>query len=198
MGMTMAMAAAGPLPRSLFFPNDSNKKGDLIMALSMYQASIPVSIKQLENLSNILKKGEAHAANKKIEPEVFINARLAPDMFPLSRQVQIAADISKGCAARLAGQEIPKYEDNEKTFPELQARITKTIEYLKTFKPSQIDGTEEKKITMKIGGQEMTFAGQPYLLHFVLPNIYFHSATAYDILRNNGVELGKRDFLGSL
>jgi len=167
------------------------------MSLSMYQASIPVCIKQLENLSNILKKGEAYAAAKKIEPEVLINARIAPDMFPLSRQVQIAADIAKGCAARLAGKEVPSYEDKEKTFAELQERIAKTIAFLKTFTPAQIDGSEERKVTLKIGGNEMVFAGQPYLLYFVLPNVHFHATTAYAILRHNGVDVGKKDYLGS-
>jgi hypothetical protein len=164
----------------------------------MYQVLVPVAIKQLTNLSEILKKAEAHASAKKIEPEVFITARLAPDMFALARQVQIATDIVKGGAARLAGVEVPSYPDTEKTFPELQARIARVIEYLKSFKPNQIDGSEERKITMKIGGQEMTFAGQPYLLYFVLPNLYFHSTTTYAILRHNGVELGKKDYLGGL
>jgi hypothetical protein len=164
----------------------------------MYQASVPVLIRQLENLSNVLKKGEAFAAAKKIEPEVLLNARLAPDMFSLTRQVQIASDTSKGCAARLAGTEIPKYEDNEKTFAELQARITRTITYLKTFKANQIDGTEENKIILKIGGKELAFTGQTYLLGFVLPNFYFHCTTTYAILRHNGVELGKRDYLGAV
>jgi len=166
------------------------------MPLSMYQASIPVFVKQLGNLAAILRKAEEHAAAKKIEPEVFINARLAPDMFPLSRQVQIATDGAKGCAARLAGVEIPSYPDTEKTFAELQARIAKTIEFVKSFDAKQIDGTEEKKVTLKLRGQDTTFIGQPYLLDFVLPNLYFHVTTTYAILRHNGVEIGKRDFLG--
>src|ERR1700733_6781353 len=120
------------------------------MSLSMYQASIPVFVKQLNNLSAILKKAEANALARKIEPEVFINARLAPDMFPLSRQVQIATDGVKGCAARLAGVEVPSYPDIEKTFPELQARIEKTIAFLNTFKADQIDGSEERKVTLKL------------------------------------------------
>src|SRR5580698_8690534 len=164
------------------------------MSLSMYQASIPVFISQLNNLTGILKKGEEHALAKKIEPEVFINARLAPDMFPLSRQVQIATDGVKGCAARLAGVEVPSYPDTEKTFAELQARIAKTIEFLKTFSAKQIDGSEERKVTLKLRGQETVFLGQPYLLNFVLPNLYFHITTAYAILRHNGVDIGKKDF----
>lgn len=129
------------------------------MSLSMYQASIPVFIKNLSNLSAILKKAEAHALPKKIELDVFVNARLAPDMFPLSRQIQIATDGAKGCAARLSGVEIPSYPDTEKTFPELQARITKTIEFLKTFNAKQIDGSEERKVVLKLQGKETSFLG---------------------------------------
>lgn len=168
------------------------------MPLSMYQASIPVFKSKLNNLSGILKKAEAHAQAKKIDPEVFINARIAPDMFPLSRQVQIATDGVKGCAARLAGVEVPSYPDTEKTFPELQARIAKTIEFLKTFSANQIDGSEERKVTLKLRGQETTFLGQPYLLNFVLPNFYFHISMAYAIIRHNGVDIGKMDYLSDL
>ena len=166
------------------------------MSLSMYQASIPVFIRNLNNLSAVLKKAEAHAQAKKIEPDVFINARLAPDMYPLARQVQITTDAVKGGAARLAGVEVPSFPDTEKTFPELQARISKIIDFLNTFKAGQIDGGEDRKVTLKIGGQEMSFAGQPYLLNFVLPNMYFHISIAYAILRHNGVDLGKKDYLG--
>ena len=167
------------------------------MSLSMYQALIPVSIRQLNNLLVVLKKGEAHAVAKKIEPEVFINARLAPDMFPLSRQIQIATDVVKGGAARLGAVEIPSYPDTEKTFAELYARIEKTIEYLKTFKAQQIDGSEERTVTLKMGGKETSFQGQPYLVNFVLPNLYFHVCMTYAILRHHGVDVGKKDFLGS-
>jgi len=168
------------------------------MSLSMYQASIPVFISKLNNLSAILKKAEAHALAKKIDPEVFINARLAPDMFPLSRQIQIATDGVKGCAARLAGVEVPSFPDTEKTFAELQARIAKTIEFLKSFTAKQIDGSEDRKVTLKLRGQETSFLGQPYLLNFVLPNLYFHISMAYAILRHNGVDIGKMDFLSDL
>ena len=167
------------------------------MSISMYQASIPVLTKILANLAGILDKAEAHATNKKIGPAVFIQARLYPDMYPLARQVQITTDVAKGCAARLSGQTPPAYEDNETSFAELQARIAKTIAFLKTFTPEQIDGTEETTITLKVGGREKTFIGLPYLLEFVLPNVYFHTTTAYAILRHGGVELGKADFLGS-
>jgi hypothetical protein len=168
------------------------------MTLSMYQASIPVFVHNLNNLSAILKKAEAHAVTKKIEPEVFVTARLAPDMFPLSRQVQIVTDIVKGGVARLAGAEVPSFPDTEKSFAELQARIAKITDYIKTFQAGQIDGSEDRKITLKVGGQELTFSGQVYLLNFVLPNMYFHITTTYAILRHNGVELGKKDYLGGL
>ncbi len=167
------------------------------MPLSMYQASIPVIVRFLGNLSAVLTKAEAHATAKKIEPSVFINARLAPDMFPLSRQVQIATDVTKGGVARLAGVDIPSYEDKETTFAELQERIQKTIAFVQGIKAEQIDGSEGKSITLKVGGRDLTFTGQTYLLNFVLPNLFFHVTTAYDILRHNGVDIGKGDFLGA-
>lgn len=168
------------------------------MSLSMYQASIPVFIRGLGNLSAILDKAATHAEAKKIDPSVFINARLAPDMYPLSRQVQIASDVAKGCAARLAGIEVPSYEDNETTFPELQARIAKTVAFLQSVSPSQIDGSAERSISLKLRGKEVSFLGQPYLLSFVLPNFYFHLTTTYAILRHNGLEIGKPDFIGGI
>ena len=168
------------------------------MSLSMYQASIPVFIRGLGNLSAILAKAATHAEAKQIEPSVFINARLAPDMYPLSRQVQIASDIAKGCAARLAGIEVPSYDDNETTFPELQARIAKTVAFLQSVSPSQIDGSEQRPISLKLRGNEVSFLGQPYLLGFVLPNFYFHLTTTYAILRHNGLEIGKQDFIGGI
>ncbi|MCC7260378.1 MAG: DUF1993 domain-containing protein [Alphaproteobacteria bacterium] len=166
------------------------------MTLSMYQASLPAFVRILTNLSAILTKAEAHAAAKKIDPSVLINARLAPDMFPLARQIQIATDGVKGCAARLAGIDVPSYADTETTFAELQARIAKTITFMQSVKPAQIDGSEERDIQLKVGGHELKFKGQPYLLTFVIPNFYFHVTTAYAILRHNGVEIGKQDFLG--
>jgi hypothetical protein len=162
----------------------------------MYQASIPVFIHTLTMLSNLLDKAVADADARKIDASVFVNARIAPDMFPLSRQVQIATDGAKGCAARLAGIDIPSYADTETTFTELKARLEKTVAFLNTIKPEQIDGTESKKIILKIGGNEMNFEGQPYLLGFVIPNLYFHASMTYAILRHNGVDLGKKDFLG--
>jgi uncharacterized protein len=164
--------------------------------ISMYQASVPVFIRMLGNLRAILAKGAAHAEARKFDPAVLINGRLAPDMFALARQVQIAADMAKGAAARLAGVEPPKYEDNETTFPELHARIDKTIAFLETLKPAQIDGSEARSITLTMRSGTRSFVGLPYLVDFVLPNLYFHATTAYNILRHNGVELGKGDFLG--
>jgi hypothetical protein len=168
------------------------------MSLSMYQASVPVFVRALENLSAILHKGAAYAEARKIEPSVLINARLYPDMLPLSRQIQIATDNAKGPAARLADIERPVYEDNETTFEELQARIAKTIGFLKSIKPAQIDGSEDRTVTLRIGPNDRSFKGQPYLLGFALPNFYFHVTTAYSILRHSGVELGKTDFIGAM
>ena len=168
------------------------------MTLSMYQASIPAFLRQFANLSAVLKKAAEHAEAKKIDQSVFINARLAPDMFPLARQIQIASDSAKGCAARLAGVDVPSFADSETTFAELQDRIDKTVAFLKTITADKIDGTEDKTITIKLGGEDKQFKGQSYLIYFVLPNLYFHSTVAYSILRHNGVPLGKMDFLGAI
>ncbi len=167
------------------------------MKISMYQASVPMFIRMLNNLAAVLDKGAAHAEAKKIDPSVLVNARLYPDMLPLARQVQIAGDNAKGVAARLAGLEPPKYEDTETSFPDLKGRIQKTISYLNTLRPEQIDGSEERSFTLQIRGQPVTFQGMPYLLNHAVPNFYFHVTTAYDILRHSGVELGKADFLGT-
>ena len=167
------------------------------MSLTMYQASIPAFVRMLGNLSAILDKAAAHAEAKKIAPAIFINARLAPDMFPLSRQVQIATDMVKGCAARLAGIEVPSYEDNEATFEELQARVAKTIAFLQSIRAEQIDGSEERDITVKFGSREFNFLGQAYLVDFVIPNFHFHLTSTYAILRHNGVDIGKMDYIGS-
>jgi uncharacterized protein len=164
--------------------------------LSMFDATIPPLKRTLNNLSHILKKGEEYADAKKIEHAVLLNARLFPDMYPLIRQVQIATDMSKGAAARLAGLEVPSYDDNETTFAELQARIAKTIAFIDTVKPEQLEGAETREITINVRKMELKFTGQSYLLTWVNPNVYFHVTTAYNILRHNGVELGKPDFLG--
>ena len=167
------------------------------MTISMYQTSAPRFVAMLKNLSVILDKAQAHADAKKIEHTVLTHDRLYPDMFTLARQVQIATDSAKGAMARLAGVDIPKYEDTEQTFGELKARVAKTIAFVETFKPAQIDGTEDKDIVVKAGGREMKFKGLPFLLDFAYPNFYFHVTTAYDILRHRGVAIGKWDFLGA-
>ena len=166
------------------------------MSLSMYDASLAPFIRMLGNLSAILHKAEAYAAERKIEPGVLLNARLAPDMYPLVRQVQIASDTVKGCAARLAGIDIPSYADSESSFAELQERIAKTQAFLHNIAAEQLDGSEGKSISLNFPGMELKFTGQEYLLHFVLPNFYFHLTTAYAILRHNGLDIGKMDFLG--
>jgi uncharacterized protein len=163
---------------------------------NMYEATIPTLIRALTNLTNILKIAEAHADTKKIEHMVLLNARLFPDMYPLTRQVQIATDMSKGAAARLAGLEVPKYEDDETSFADLQARIAKTITFINTVQPAQMEGCESREITITVRNADLKFTGQDYLLKWVNPNVYFHVTTAYDILRHNGVELSKIDFLG--
>jgi len=168
------------------------------MSFSMYQASVPAFLTMLKNLTAILDTGEAYATEHKIAPEVLINWRLAPDMFPFSRQIQIAADFAKGTTARLAGVEVPSYPDEEKTFAELKARIAKTVKFVQRFSAKEIDSSETRDITLKIGGQDMHFKGEPYLVHFALPNFYFHATAAYAILRSCGVPLGKRDFLGEI
>lgn len=168
------------------------------MANLMYALSAPVFVRTLRNLDAILDKGAAHAAAKKFEPAVLVNARLAPDMFPLAAQVRIAADFAKGAVARLTGREPPKYEDNETTIDELKARIAKTIAYVEQADPAAFDGADTRQVTMRLRGEDKTFDGTTYLTAVVLPNFYFHATTAYDILRHNGVELGKRDFIGPL
>jgi len=167
------------------------------MTISMYQASAPRLANSLKNLSAILDKAAAHAEAKKIDPAVLLSTRLYPDMLPLLRQVQIASDSAKGAVARLAGVEVPKYEDTEETIADLKQRLAKTIDFVSSFKPAQIDGSEEKDIHLKLGQREVDWKGMQYLLGFALPNFYFHVVTAYDILRHSGVEIGKRDFIGT-
>jgi hypothetical protein len=167
------------------------------MTISMYQVAIPSLVRSLNNLVAILEKGAAHAEAKKIDPSVLIASRLYPDMLPLIRQVHIASDIARRGVARLAEVEAPAVEDKETTFTELCDRLRVAIAYMESFTPEQIDGSEEKVITLTVGKETLTFAGQAYLLFFILPNVYFHVTTTYDILRHCGVELGKRDFLGA-
>ncbi len=168
-----------------------------VMNISMYQASTPRFAQMLRNLSAILDKAQAYCDAKKIEPVVITGTRLFPDMFPLTRQVQIACDQAKGAVARLAGLEIPKHEDTEQTLAELKARIAKTLDFIGSVKAARIDGSEAKEIVIKLRTQELKFSGQQYLLGYAYPNFYFHVTTAYNILRHNGVELGKRDFVGN-
>jgi hypothetical protein len=162
----------------------------------MYQASAPRFAAMLRNLSTLLDKAEAHCTAKKIDPSALTTFRLYPDMFPLTRQVQIACDTAKGAVARLAGADIPKHEDTEQTFGDLKARIAKTVDFIESLKAERIDGTEDKEIVLAMRSGERRFKGMPYLLGFAYPNFYFHLTTAYNILRHNGVELGKLDFLG--
>ena len=163
--------------------------------VNIFDATVPVLIHFLGSLSAIMKKGEAHCAAKKIDPAVMLSQRLYADMFTLTRQVQIATDTAKGAGARLAGVAVPSFPDEEKTFEELQARIAKTIDFLKSLDKTQFDGAETREIVLKVGGRELNFKGEAYLETWVKPNFYFHVSMAYAILRHNGVELGKPDFL---
>lgn len=167
------------------------------MTISMYQASVPRFVNILGNLSNILDKTQAHVDAKKLDSATLTTYRLFPDMLPMTKQVQIASDTAKGVVARLAGVEIPAYEDNEKTLADLKARIAKTIAFIQTVTPVQIDGSEDKEIVIKRGDKETHYKGMQFLLGHALPNFYFHVTTAYNILRHNGVEIGKRDYLGN-
>ena len=166
------------------------------MAVSMYQASVPVFVKTLGNLAAILDKAAAFASAKKVEESVLLGLRLAPDMFSLARQVQQATVHAKGAAARLAGMEPPSIDSTGASIAEYKACIGKVIDFLNTLKPEQIDGSEGRDVTLKMGPTTISFKGQAYLLHFALPNFFFHVTTAYGILRHAGVEVGKRDYIG--
>jgi hypothetical protein len=167
------------------------------MTISMYQASVPVVTRAVTNLRAILTKAEAHAQEKKIDASVFLNGRLTPDMLPLTKQVQIVSDNAKGIVARLAGVEIPAYADTEATFAELVARLDKTLAFVASITPAQIDGSDDRKVELKLGPSAVTFTGLSYLTGFALPNLYFHAVTAYAILRHLGVDIGKRDYIGN-
>ena len=167
------------------------------MTISMHQASAPRFGNMLRNLSALLDKAQAHCEAKKIDPLALTQFRLYPDMFTLARQVQIACDTAKGAVARLAGVEIPKHEDTEQSFPELKTRIAKTLEFVESVPAAKIDGSEEREVALKLRGNDVKFSGLQYLLGFAYPNFYFHVTTAYAILRHNGVEIGKRDFIGN-
>ena len=167
------------------------------MTISMFQASVPRLINVLNNLSHILDKAQTHIDAKKLDATALIQFRLFPDMLNFTRQVQIASDTAKGVVARLAGVDIPVYEDNEQSIADLKARIAKTIDFIQGFKSEQIDGTEDKDIIVKRGEKETHYKGMQFLLGHAIPNVYFHTTTAYAILRHNGVEVGKRDYLGN-
>lgn len=168
------------------------------MSLSMHQVSVPVFVRALTNLKAILAKGAAHAAAKKIDESAFMQARLAPDMFPLPQQVQIATDMARGGAARLAGSEPPKFDDNETSFAELIARVERTIAFVQALPAAKFDGAATRQITRPVRGQPKVFTGVNYLQQFILPNLYFHMTATYLLLRHNGVEVGKADFIGAL
>ena len=168
------------------------------MSFTIHQASVGVFARALGNLSAILKKAEAYAEAKGVDPAVVLGSRLALDMLPLSRQIQIACDAAKRSAARLAAVEPPSHPDTETSFAEFQARIATTIAYLDTLKPEQFEGAETRDITIQLRAGPTVFKGQPYLLHYAMPNFYFHTTTAYAILRHNGIEIGKPDFIHEL
>lgn len=165
------------------------------MAISMYQASVPAFQKHLHALDGLIDKAVVYADAKKIDHAALLTARLFPDMFTFTRQVQVACDFAKAAGARLAGIEAPSHPDTEVTFAELKGRIAKTLAFLETLKPEQMEGAEGRELKIKVGPNEMTFTGADYLLHFAMPNFYFHCATAYGLLRHNGLEVGKRDFM---
>ena len=167
------------------------------MPITMHQVAFPPVIRTLNALSTILDKAAAHCEARKIEPTVLLNYRLAPDMFALTRQIQVATDQAKGMAARLAGAEVPSYPDTESSIEELKARIAKTIDFVQSLSPDRYEGSEDREVTLKMRSGERTFNGRDYVFGFVLPNFYFHATTAYDILRHAGVELGKLDFMGA-
>ncbi len=167
------------------------------MSISMYQASVPVFQQMLASLDAILVKTQCHLEARKIDQQAILQARLFPDMFAFTRQVQIACDFAKGCTARLAGLEVPVFEDNEASLEELRARIAKTLAFIASVPASSIEGSEERDIHVGSGERARQFKGQQYLLHYVLPHFYFHNTTSYAILRHNGVEIGKKDFIGN-
>ena len=167
------------------------------MSLTMYSASAPVFTRVLGSMLAWLERAEAHAQARKFDPNNYLGLRLAPDMLPFSRQIQIASDGAKGCMSRLAGTEIPKWEDNESTLDELRARIRRTLDHVQSFSPAQLEGSDSREIAIPMrSGDTLRFDGESFLKHFALPNFYFHATTTYALLRHAGVELGKADFLG--
>ena len=166
------------------------------MSISMHSASVPIFLRTFKAMLGWLDKAQAHAEARKFDTANYLGLRLAPDMLPFTRQIQIATDGAKGCMARLAGVEVPKWEDNEATLDELRARIHKAMDYVQAFTAAQIDGTEDKEIVLPMRhGDPLRFSGEAFLKHYVLPNLFFHATTTYALLRHAGVEIGKRDFL---
>ena len=168
------------------------------MSITMYSASVPVFVRMLGNLVNWLDKAEAHATAKKFEPSVYLGTRFAPDMLPFTSQIQIACDMAKFGISRLAGVDAPKFDDKEASLAELRDRARATIEFIQSVPAAKIDGTDDKDITIPRRDGTMTLKGEVYLKHFVMPNVYFHLTNTYTLLRHNGVELGKMDFLGAM
>ncbi len=163
----------------------------------MHSASVPAFVRMFGNMLTWLDKAQAHAEARKFDAANYLGLRLAPDMLPFNRQIHIATDMTKGCMARLAGIEVPKWDDNEATLAELRGRVHKALDYVQSFTPAQIDGSEQREILLPTRqGEPLRFTGENYLRHFVLPNFYFHATTTYALLRHAGVELGKRDYLG--
>jgi hypothetical protein len=167
------------------------------MAITMHSACAPIFVRMLSNLQVWLDKAQAHAEARKFDPNNYLGLRLAPDMLPFAKQIQIASDAAKGCMARLAGVEVPKWEDSEATLADLRARVQRTIDYVTSFDAAQIDGSEDREISIPTrAGEPLRFSGEAYLKHYALPNFFFHTTTAYALLRHGGVEIGKGDYLG--
>ena len=166
------------------------------MSISMHTASVPVFVRMLNNLLTWLDKAQAHAEARKFDAANYLGLRLAPDMLPFTRQIQIASDAAKGCVARLAGVDVPKWDDNEASLDDLRARVRKTMDYVQSIPADKIDGSESREIVLQMRAGELRFSGENYLRHYALPNFYFHVTTAYALLRHAGVDIGKTDFLG--
>ena len=199
LNMFMGLRCNETYQRGMYPDNVTRKNNHLMekaMPVSMFQITVPVFINTIDNVAAFLKKGEEYSKTNDISEEEFLRKSLAPDMFNLTQQIQTVSDIAKGGASRLAGQEAPTYEDNETSFTELYERLDKTVEYLNTFSPDQIDGSEENIITLKLPNREIKFPGLIFALNFAIPNFYFHATSAYGILRHSGVDLTKIDFLG--
>jgi hypothetical protein len=177
--------------------HQSKVSSGVTVAISMFDQTVSAMSRMLLNLDAIVSRAEKYAEEKKIDPDVLIQARLYPDMLPFVAQIRIATDMAKGAAARLSGAEMPKWPDDEVTFDDIHARIRKALNYLAGFKPEQFEGSETKNVELKLPNRTLQFTGRNYVLGFVLPNFYFHATTAYNILRHNGLDLGKLDFMGA-